>query len=250
MRLSLSRDSSVESTFHLFHLFLHLHSLTFPNCWTLRLMMMITVSLRSNPVHLQLNGRRLLVSTNRGPRRGVPPILLATPPLLTVRDVLTSTLMTMTTVVQGLSLVLAWPLVLVGLVVATTLIGTRFRMSKRSEFVDFFLLFSPFWCLLPKGEKIRGVNNFLMLCVAIGASCQICWELVLVRWRVRESLKTLICIIMLLCDSICIGYGHVWFVWIRCHLFMLGCLSLYTFVSFVVLELVFLVQSGATVLHS
>jgi hypothetical protein len=160
MRLSLSRDNSVESTFHLFHLFLHLHSLTFPNCWTLRLMMMITMSLRSNPVHLQLHGRRLLVSTSRGPRRGVSPILLATPPLLTVRDVLASTLMTMTTVVQGLSLVLARLLVLVGLVVAMTLIGTRFRMSRRSEFIDFFLLFSPFWCLLPKGRKLEGSITF------------------------------------------------------------------------------------------
>jgi hypothetical protein len=64
------------------------------------------------------------------------------------------------------------------------------------------------------------------------------------------SLKTLICVIMLLCDSICIGYGHVLLVWIRCHLIVLGCLSLYTFVSYVVLEPVLLVQSGAVVPYS
>jgi hypothetical protein len=69
MRLNLSRDSSVESIFHLFHLFLHLHCLTFPNCQTLRLiqmMMVMIVSLRSDPVHLQLTSRRLLVGTSRG----------------------------------------------------------------------------------------------------------------------------------------------------------------------------------------
>jgi hypothetical protein len=70
MRLSLSRDSSVESIFHLFHLFLHLQCLTFPDCQTLRLiqmMMVMIVSLRSDPVHLQLTSRRLLVGTSRGP---------------------------------------------------------------------------------------------------------------------------------------------------------------------------------------
>jgi hypothetical protein len=57
------------------------------------------------------------------------------------------------TVAQGLLQILARLLVLVELVEAMTLIG---RISRRSEFIDFFLLF---WCLLPKGEKIRGVNQ-------------------------------------------------------------------------------------------
>jgi hypothetical protein len=77
---------------------------------------------------------------------------------------------TTTTVAQGLLWVLARLLVLIELVEAMTL--TR-RISRRSEFVDFFLLFSLFWCLLPKGEKIRGDNNFSMLCVVAGASCHI-----------------------------------------------------------------------------
>jgi hypothetical protein len=70
IRLSLSRYSSVESIFHLFHLFLHLHNLTFLDCQTLRLiqmMMTTTVSLRSDPMHLHLTGRRLLVGTSGGP---------------------------------------------------------------------------------------------------------------------------------------------------------------------------------------
>jgi hypothetical protein len=33
--------------------------------------------------------------------------------------------------------------------------------------------FLAFWCLLPKGGKIRGVNNFSTICVAVGASCHI-----------------------------------------------------------------------------
>jgi hypothetical protein len=33
---------------------------------------------------------------------------------------------------------------------------------------------------------------------------------------------------MLLYDSICIGYGYVLLVWIRCHLIVLSCISLFT----------------------
>jgi hypothetical protein len=171
MRLSLSKDSCVESTFHLLHLFLYLHSLTFRASQTSSptTMLMMTASLRSDPVHLQLTGRRLLVGTSGGPSRGIPPVLLASPLLLTVRDVLASTpMMTTMMVAQGLLRVLARLLVLGREV--TTLTG---RISRRSEFVDFFLLFSSFWCLFPKGEKIRGVNNFSMLCVTVGASCLI-----------------------------------------------------------------------------
>jgi hypothetical protein len=90
--------------------------------------------------------------------------------LLTVRDVLASTPTPTTTVAQGLLWVLARLLVPIELVEATTL--TR-RISRRTEFVDFFLLFSPFWCLLPKEEKIRGVNKFSSLYVAAGATCLI-----------------------------------------------------------------------------
>jgi hypothetical protein len=63
--------------------------------------------------------------------------------------------------------------------------------------------------LLLKREKTREVNNFLTLCVPTGASCHICWKLFFVRWRVWELLKTIICVIMLLRDSICIEYGHI-----------------------------------------
>jgi hypothetical protein len=129
-------------------------------------MFMMIASLRSDPVPPQLTGRRLSVGTSGGPSRGVPLVLLASPPLLIVRDVLASTPTTMTTVPQ----VLAWLLVLVELVEATTLTG---RISRRSEFVDFFLLFSLFWCLLPKEEKIRGVNNFSSFCAAAGVTCLI-----------------------------------------------------------------------------
>jgi hypothetical protein len=158
MRLSLSRDSSVESTFHLFHLFLHLHSLTFRASQTPSLMAMLvmTTSLRSDPVHLQLTGRRLLVGTSGGPSWGVPPVLLTSPPLLTIKDVLASTLTTTTTVAQGLLRELARLLVLVELVEAMILTG---KISRRSEFVDFFLLFSLFWCLLPKGG-LEGSTTF------------------------------------------------------------------------------------------
>jgi hypothetical protein len=41
------------------------------------------------------------VGTSGGPSRGVPLVLLASPPLLTVRDVLASTSMTTTIVPQG-----------------------------------------------------------------------------------------------------------------------------------------------------
>jgi hypothetical protein len=104
-------------------------------------------------MHLQLTGRRLLVGTSGGPSQGVPLALLASPLLLTVRDVLASTPTMM--VAQGLLRVLAWLLVL-GQEVTTS---TR-RISRRSEFVDFFLLFSSFWCLFPKGEKIKGSTTF------------------------------------------------------------------------------------------
>jgi hypothetical protein len=201
-------------------------------------MLMMTVSLRSDPVHLQLTSRRLLVGTSEGPSQGIPPVLLATPPLLTIRDVLATTLTTTTMVAQGLLLVLARLLVLVELVEAMTSTGRASRRTMRLWVCRFFLLFSLFGACCQRGRKLEGSRNFLMLCVATGDSCLIHWELVSVRWRVWESLKTLICVIILLCDSICIRYGHVWFVWIRCHLFMLGCLSLYTFVSCVVLEVV------------
>jgi hypothetical protein len=69
--------------------------------------LMMTVSLRSDPVHLRLSGRRHLRATDRDRSRYVPFVLLATLPLLTVRDMLASTLMTMTTVAQGLLRVLA-----------------------------------------------------------------------------------------------------------------------------------------------
>jgi hypothetical protein len=134
-------------------------------------MLIMVVSLRSSNVDPQPGGRRLLVGIIRGPSRGIPPVLLATPPLHTIRDMLASTPTTMTTVVQGLLWVLARLLVLVELVETTSL--TR-RISRISELIDFFLLFSPFLCLLLKREKTREVNNFLTLCVPTGASCHIC----------------------------------------------------------------------------
>ena len=82
------------------------------------------------------------------------------------------------------------------------------------------------------------------------ASCPIRWELVFARWKVWESLKTLNCEIMLLFDSLCIGYGHVSFVWIRSHLIVLGCISFFIWASCVVLDSVLLIQSGAVVPHS
>jgi hypothetical protein len=95
----------MESTFHHFHLFLHLLSLIFRVTQTLSLMMMMmvmTVSLRSNPVHLQLTGRRPLVDTRGGLSQDAPPITHATPPPLTVKDEhVFLTLTTKTTVVQG-----------------------------------------------------------------------------------------------------------------------------------------------------
>jgi hypothetical protein len=114
------------------------------------MMMVMIVSLRSDPVHLQLTGRRLLVGTNGGLSRGVPPVLLASPPLLTIRDVLASTPTTTTMVAQGLLGVLAWLLVLVELVEATTLTG---MISRRSEFVDFFLFFSLLVLVAKEGEN-------------------------------------------------------------------------------------------------
>ena len=47
---------------------------------------------------------------------------------------------------------------LVELLVGMILIGTPSK-RMRSE-CYFFLLFFSFWCFMPKGEKIRGVNNF------------------------------------------------------------------------------------------
>jgi len=55
---------------------------------------------------------------------------------------------------------------------------------------------------------------------------------------------------MLLFDSLCIGYRHVSFVWIRSHLIVLGCISFFIEASCVVLDSVLLVQSGAAVPHS
>jgi hypothetical protein len=76
--------------------------------------------------------------------------------------------------------------------------------------------------LLPKEEKIRGSTTFW---AAAGVLCHILWVLVITRLWVWESLKTLFYVIMLLYDSVCIGYGHVSLVWTRCYLFVLGCLS-------------------------
>jgi hypothetical protein len=66
------------------------------------MMMVMTVSLRSNPVHLQLTSRRPLVDTRGGLSQDAPPITHATPPPLTVKDEhVFLTLTTKTTVVQG-----------------------------------------------------------------------------------------------------------------------------------------------------
>ena len=81
-------------------------------------------------------------------------------------------------------------------------------------------------------------------------SCPIRWVSVFARWKVWESLKTLNCEIMLLFDSLCIGYGHISFVWIRSHLIVLGCISFFIWASCVVLDSVLLVQLGAAVLQS
>ena len=49
--------------------------------------------------------------------------------------------------------------VVVGLLVETMSTG-RASKKMRSEFVGLFS-FLLFWCFMPKGEKIREVNNFL-----------------------------------------------------------------------------------------
>jgi hypothetical protein len=77
---------------------------------------------------------------------------------------------------------------------------------------------------MPKEEKIRGVNSFSTPYVL----CCCAWCLdpmrVVVRLWVWESLKTLFYEIMLLCDFICFGYGHVFMVTVlACHILCLNC---------------------------
>ena len=49
---------------------------------------------------------------------------------------------------------------LVELLVGMMSIGTPSK-KMRSKCWSFFFFFS-FWCFMPKGEKIRGVNNFFV----------------------------------------------------------------------------------------
>jgi hypothetical protein len=115
-------------------------------------MLVMTVSLRSDPMHLQLTGRRHLWAIDRDRSQDVPPVLLATLPLLTVRDVLASTPMTTITVAQGLLRVLAWLLVLVELLEAMTSTRRTSRRTMRCEFIDSFF-FSRFLVLVAKGGE-------------------------------------------------------------------------------------------------
>ena len=74
---------------------------------------------------------------------------------------------------------------------------------------------------MPKGEKIRGVNGFSTPCCY--ASCSDPMRVVVRLW-VWESLKTLFYEIMLLCDFICFGYGHVFLITVSaCHILSLDC---------------------------
>jgi hypothetical protein len=115
---------------------------------------------KSSRVKQQI-GRRSWRVTVRDRSRGVPPVPLATPLLLTDRVEPISTLTTMTTVVLGQSQMAA------GLVVARMSTGMMSRRT-RSEFVDSFFFFFAFWCLLPKEEKIGGVNKLFRCHVFAG----------------------------------------------------------------------------------
>jgi hypothetical protein len=163
----------MESTFHhylLFHLCL---SLIFLACQTPSLMMMMRRRKRRSSRAMQLIGRRPLRSTGRDKDHDVPP---ASPPPPTDRVEPVSTLTTMT-MVPGLLQKVA------GLLEVTTSIG---RTSKtKSECVD-PSSFLRFLVLYAKGEKIRGVNNFLTPCACVCCRSVMSYPLrvVIVRWRV------------------------------------------------------------------
>ena len=69
---------------------------------------------------------------------------------------------------------------------------------------DFFSFLLSFWCLTPKGEKIRGSNYFRDLAtlpvLSFESSLLVCE---------RNSLKTLFYVLWLPYLTICFGYGHV-----------------------------------------
>ena len=104
-----------------------------------------------------------------------------------------------------------------------THVAGRARVDSDSDEWLFFFFFS-FWYLMPKGDKIRGVNRFSTPCVL--CCCALCSDpmRVVVRLWVWESLKTLFYEIMLLYDFICFGYGHVFMVIVlACHILCLNC---------------------------
>jgi hypothetical protein len=115
----------------------------------------ITVSWMSSHEDHHLSGRRRFRAIDRELiYRGTPHVLLATPPPLTVRDEHMFLTPTTTMVVLWLLLVLAG-LVRVALVVVTMSTGTTSKRTK-TEFVDFFLLFSLFGACCQRGIKLEG----------------------------------------------------------------------------------------------
>jgi hypothetical protein len=152
MRLRGSSESFEERVFHLFHLF-HLHRFMTYSLFQIPTQMMVMVEMMTvshmSSMDLRLIGRRHFRATGSElTSRGAPPVLLVSPALHTVRDMLISTPTSTTMVGQVLLLILAG-LVLVVLVADTMPTGTTFSRIV----IDFssFLLF--FWYLMPKGRK-------------------------------------------------------------------------------------------------
>ena len=89
---------------------------------------------------------------------------------------------------------------------------------------DFSSFSSIFGIWYQRRRKLEGSTSFSMPCVL--RCCAYCLDLmrVAIRLWVWESLKTLFYEIMLLCDLICFGYGHVFMVTIlACHILSLDC---------------------------